>query len=254
MGGLVAGALVLVGCSSSGPIADSASQATTGSSDGPETSGPSTTTGATTASSTSVAGAETGSWERVDMGFVSAYVLVRAGEAVIVDTGPAGNEAAIAQTLAALGVDWSNVADVVLTHRHPDHVGSLGAIVDLASQATLSTGAADVDAIGRDLGLRGLVDGDVVNGLDVIATPGHTPGHIAILDRVAGVLLAGDALNGADGGVAGPNPQFTPDMATANASVRVLAGYDYETILFGHGEPVTADGSTLVATLADTIG
>ncbi len=188
------------------------------------------------------------------MGFVSAYILVRAGEAVVVDTGPSGNEAALEAVLAELGVGWGDVADVVLTHRHPDHVGSLGAVADLASQATFSTGVGDVDAIGADLGLRGLVDGDVVNGLEVIATPGHTTGHISMLDPVARVLLAGDAINGEGGGVAGPNPQFTPDMQTANASVRRLAGFDYQSILFGHGEPVTADGSALVAVLADSIG
>ncbi len=225
MGGLVAGALVFAACSSS-----------TGSGD----------TGTTDTGSAS----GTGAWERVNMGFVSAYVLVRSGEVVIVDTGPSGDEQALIDTLDALGVGWGDVSDVILTHRHPDHVGNIGSIVDLAPQALLSTGAGDVDAIGADLGLRGLADGDTVSGLAVIGTPGHTDGHISLLDGDRGVLLAGDALNGADGGVSGPNPEFTPDLVMANASVQRLAGFDYETILFGHGEPVTADGASLVGELA----
>ncbi len=230
MGGLVAGALVFAACSSS--TSESAGAAGTGAVD----------TGAADG---------TGAWERVNMGFVSAYVLVRSGEVVIVDTGPSGDEQALTDTLTALGVGWGDVSDVILTHRHPDHVGNLGSVVDLAPQAMLSTGAGDVDAIGADLGLRGLADGDTVSGLAVIGTPGHTEGHISLLDGDRGVLLAGDALNGADGGVTGPNPDFTPDLVMANASVQRLAGFDYETILFGHGEPVTADGATLVGQLAD---
>jgi hypothetical protein len=49
--------------------------------------------------------------------------------------------------------------------------------------------------------------------------------------------------------VVGPNERFTPDMATANLSVAKLAGFEYETILFGHGEPVLERGSEQVAAL-----
>jgi hypothetical protein len=40
-------------------------------------------------------------------------------------------------------------------------------------------------------------------------------------------------------------------MEAANTSVEILAGFDYDTILFGHGEPVTADGSVQVQALLD---
>ena len=75
-------------------------------------------------------------------------------------------------------------------------------------------------------------------GLTVIGTPGHTAGHISLLDPVASVLIAGDALNGDNGGVAGPNPQFSEDHDEALATVGKMAGYEYETVYFGHGEPV----------------
>jgi glyoxylase-like metal-dependent hydrolase (beta-lactamase superfamily II) len=75
-----------------------------------------------------------------------------------------------------------------------------------------------------------------------------------VLDPFSGILVAGDALTGADSGVAGPNPQFTPDMEMANASVAKLAGFDYEVALFGHGEPVLSDASSLVAELAESLG
>lgn len=193
---------------------------------------------------------DSGRWQRTNLGFVSAYVLVRNGGAAIVDTGPSGSEEAIANTLTALGSGWSDVSDVILTHRHGDHIGSLGAVAEAAANASLWAGIDDVDAIGRDLGISGVADREQIAGLTVIATPGHTPGHISILDSTAGVLVAGDALNGENAGVAGPNPQFTPDMDMASASVVTLAGFDYQTIYFGHGEPVLNQGSGLVAELA----
>jgi len=63
------------------------------------------------------------------------------------------------------------------------------------------------------------------------------------------LLLAGDALRGENGGVVGPAPQFTDDLPLADESVRKLGDFDYETILFGHGEPVLTLGSQQVKDL-----
>ncbi|HEX5823746.1 MAG TPA: MBL fold metallo-hydrolase, partial [Candidatus Limnocylindrales bacterium] len=57
-------------------------------------------------------------WTRVNLGFVSAYLLVRAGEAAVVDTGVAGSEDEIAAALTGIGLDWSAVGHVILTHKH----------------------------------------------------------------------------------------------------------------------------------------
>jgi glyoxylase-like metal-dependent hydrolase (beta-lactamase superfamily II) len=89
-----------------------------------------------------------------------------------------------------------------------------------------------------------------VFGLEIIATPGHTPGHICVLDPIGGLLVAGDALNGNAGGVVGPNPQFSADMSMANESVKKLAAFTFDTILFGHGEPVIGGADDQVAALA----
>lgn len=211
------------------------------------TSAATTTTSTTTASTTT--GPESTSappseppdsvtaWERVDLGFVSAYVAVRGTEAAIVDTGPGGSDGAIGTVLMELGLGWADVGSVVLTHRHGDHVGSLGAVMDAASEAVGYAGAADIEAIVSSRELVAVGDGDTVLGLDVVETPGHTPGHISVHDSAAGVLVAGDALNGDDGGVAGANPQFSSDMGQANESAKKLAALTFDVAYFGHGEP-----------------
>jgi glyoxylase-like metal-dependent hydrolase (beta-lactamase superfamily II) len=76
---------------------------------------------------------------------------------------------------------------------------------------------------------------------------------VCVLDPVSGLLVAGDALVGADGGVGGPNPDFTPDLDAAYASVRKLAGLQFETVVFGHGEPVAGGAAAAVAALAESL-
>jgi glyoxylase-like metal-dependent hydrolase (beta-lactamase superfamily II) len=199
------------------------------------------------------AAADLGPWRRVSLGFVSAYVLARDGEVVVVDTGVEGSADDIEAALSAAGVGWGDVAHVVLTHQHPDHVGSLGEVLARAADAEVYAGEADVAAIDSPRPITAVADGAEVAGLQVVATPGHTAGHISVLDPAADLLVAGDALNGEDGKVVGPNPQFTADLPTAHESVRKLAQLAFGAVVFGHGEPVTAEAAAQVAALAGTL-
>lgn len=189
-------------------------------------------------------------WERVDLGFVSAYVLFRGGEAAVVDTGTDGSAPQIETVLNALGLDWSAVGHVIATHSHGDHIGSLGDVMSSAAAATGYAGAADIPSITAPRPLTEVGDGDRVFGLDIIATPGHTPGHISVLDAAGGLLLAGDALNGKGGKIVGPNRQFSANIATANESARKLADLDIDAVVFGHGEPVLSGVGEALKALA----
>jgi glyoxylase-like metal-dependent hydrolase (beta-lactamase superfamily II) len=189
-------------------------------------------------------------WERANLGFVSAYILARGGEAAIVDTGEAGSEGTIGEALEATGLGWDAVGQVILTHRHGDHIGGLEAVLSAARNAIVFAGAADVSAISTDRAIRSVADGDNVMGLRIVATPGHTAGHIAVFDEAGGILVAGDALNNSGGTLAGSNPSFTEDQDQAKASVVKLGGLTFEILLVGHGEPITQGASAQVAALA----
>lgn len=189
-------------------------------------------------------------WERVNLGFVSAYVLARGGEAAVVDTGTAGSEGDIAAALERIGLGWDAVGHVIVTHRHSDHVGGLGRVLQSVPQEAIGyAGAEDIPEITAPESLVAVADGDDVFGLTIIATPGHTPGHISVLDEAGGILIAGDALGTTAGQVTGPNPEFTPDMATALESVAKLGTFQFETLLVGHGDPIVSGASDLVAAL-----
>jgi len=188
-------------------------------------------------------------WARTDLGFVSAYVLARGTEAAIVDTGVAGSAVDIGATLAAIGLGYADVAHVFLTHLHGDHAGSIGEVMAQATSATAYAGEADIGGIDFDA-VTATADGDEIFGLEVIATPGHTDGHISVIDHDAGLLVAGDAINTLDGGVQGPNPGFSNDIEVANASARRLAQLSFNTLLAGHGDPIEDMADTAVAAMA----
>jgi Metallo-beta-lactamase superfamily len=109
--------------------------------------GSTTTPASTTTSGSASTGAPPTSYQRVNLQFVSAYILYRGGEAALVDTGVGGNAAAIQVALGEVGLDWETIGHVILTHKHPDHVGSVDEVMTQASGATLYAGAADIPEI-----------------------------------------------------------------------------------------------------------
>ena len=186
----------------------------------------------------------------MNLGFVSAYILARNGEAAVVDTGVPESHGAIADALEAAGLGWANVGHVILTHQHQDHAGSAANVLEAAPDAIGYAGAADIPAIAAPRALTAVTDGDAVFGLRIVATPGHTNGHVAVLDEAGGILVAGDSLGTAAGKPIPPNAGFTENMDTALASIAKLGTLTFETLLVGHGEPIESGASVQVKALA----
>jgi glyoxylase-like metal-dependent hydrolase (beta-lactamase superfamily II) len=193
--------------------------------------------------------AGTADWTRVDLGFVAAYVLVRGREAAVVDTGTPGSADAIGESLRGAGSSWSAVRHVVLTHYHDDHAGGVADVMRQAGAATGYAGEADLPRIDGPRPMEVAADDAEIFGLQVVATPGHTAGHICLFDPATGVLVAGDALNNT-AGLAGSNPQFTADEGQARESVRKLAALPVRTIYVGHGDAVQEGAAEALRRLA----
>jgi glyoxylase-like metal-dependent hydrolase (beta-lactamase superfamily II) len=190
---------------------------------------------------------------RVNLGFVNAYVLVRGKEAAVVDTGTPNNAEKIVDVVRGAGLGWDAVRHVILTHYHPDHIGSVGEVLGATVKATAYAGAADIPQIKSPRPLKAVGDNDEVFGLRVITTPGHTPGHVCVFDPAGSLLILGDAMNNIDNKLAGPNPQYTADMAQAHLSVRKLAKLSFQRAVFGHGESIDKGASQAIAKLAGTL-
>ena len=211
--------------------------------------GPSGETAAGSSDLPGGAGGNTVTWERVNLGFVSAYILVRGGEAAIVDTGVEGSADEIEASLAKAGLTWAAVGHLILTHHHRDHVGSAADVMDRAPHAAGYAGAEDIPVISVPRPLAAVGDGDAVFGLRVVTTPGHTAGSISVLDPAAGLLVVGDAMRTDGGKPVLPPPQATADMDEAKRSIVKLGGLPFDTLLVGHGEPLVGGASASVATL-----
>jgi glyoxylase-like metal-dependent hydrolase (beta-lactamase superfamily II) len=205
-------------------------------------------------------------WQRVSLhdGFVAAYILVRSGEAAVVDVGgpdPEGSSTGdILEALEATGLGWGDVGHVILTHNHLDHAGSAAEVLKAAPDAQGYAGAEDIPRIGAEdipphievpRPLVPVVDGDKVFDLRIVTTPGHTPGHIAVLDEALGVLVIGDALTTNDGRPTSWPIGSTEDPEEAQRSVAKLAALDFETLFVGHGEPIQSGAAALVREFLD---
>ena len=91
---------------------------------------------------------------------------------------------------------------------------------------------------------RALKEGDEVGGFRVIATPGHSAGHVAFWRESDRVLVIGDVLTNMDQltgrpGLREPKTYLTPDPVQNRRSAKGLAKLEPELVLFGHGKPLS---------------
>src|SRR5262245_35065164 len=245
-------ALAVVGIGACSPAAVATSQPARASAgpNGGAGSAASAAPGSTTATgSANPPGAGAVAWERVNLGFVSAFVLVRGGEAAIVDTGVSGSADEIEASIRKVDLDWSAVGHLILTHHHGDHQGSAPDVLERAPDATGYAGAEAIPPISVPRPLTSVGDGDDVFGLKIVTAPGHTAGSICVLDPAGGFLVAGDALRTDGGRAIMPREGVTADMEEAKRSVAKLGKLTFDTLLVGHGDPLVDGAAASVAEL-----
>lgn len=210
------------------------------------------------------------------LGMVNAYLVQEDDGLTLIDTALPGSTKAI---LAAATGMRAPIARIVLTHAHGDHIGSLDALAGELPQAEVSISTRDAKLLRKDKSMepgepdaklkgsypgaettptRTFDDGDRIGSLEVIAAPGHTPGHVALLDTRDGTLFCGDAYSTL-GGVATSarmNPRFPlPGFATWHKpteleSARALRARSPERLAPGHGKVVESPLGAMDAAIA----
>ncbi len=189
------------------------------------------------------------------------YLLHEDDGFTLIDTNMGGQAQAIMQEASKLGLP---IVRILLTHAHIDHVGSLDALHDALPDVPVAISERDARFLSGDksldpsepqVPLRGgypvcrtvptllLHEGDRIGSLEVIGTPGHTPGHLAFLDTRDRALIGGDAFQ-TQGGVAVsgtfewlfPLPAFaTWHKGLALESARKLLALQPSLLAVGHG-------------------
>jgi glyoxylase-like metal-dependent hydrolase (beta-lactamase superfamily II) len=200
---------------------------------------------------------------------VNAFVI-RADVPTLIDTGTPGGTPKLVHALSEAGLAPRDVGRVLLTHRHADHAGNAAELARTwGAEVHVAPAEAPYAAEGREQPLpraatplgralvpyvkvalpwrlepmpvqESLVDGAQVGPFRVIATPGHTAGHVSLLWERRGILFTGDAA--ANITRVGPHPA-SDDPERARESFGSLAGLDFAAACFGHGQTLSANAA-----------
>jgi glyoxylase-like metal-dependent hydrolase (beta-lactamase superfamily II) len=183
--------------------------------------------------------------------------LVAEERLTLIDAGLPGSRRPLERYLAGIGRSIDELDRIICTHGHPDHIGGVREIV-AASGAEVLIHPDDLAGVG--IGLREVlrvrrrgellhfltphpgvatpvVDADIVpvlGGLEVVHTPGHTPGSICLWAPRHRLLFVGDVLQVLRGRLTYASLVFSHDYPAARASVARLAALDVETIALAH--------------------
>ena len=219
--------------------------------------------------------------------FINTYLLESPSGLTLVDTGVKGDHTAVAKHFQEKGYALSDLDRVIITHAHPDHVGSLPDIV-AASGAEVWAHTLDAPVVRGEQSLtsiqprpeslppfsrlvakigvdqptapvaRELREGEVLDevypGLSAVHLPGHTPGQLGLWSEEQGFLIGGDVLMHLPWRLTLPFRAFTTDWQEAKRSVEKVAALQVKTLCLGHGEPCIGNAAAQVDDVVRRLG
>ena len=189
--------------------------------------------------------------------FVYSYLIY--GEMItLIDTGVAGCETQIFKYINSTGRDPSEIALIVLTHSHPDHIGAARAIqkvtgCSVAAHPAERVWIEDVELQNRERPVPGFstlvgglvqpidssIDGDTIEPdetrageMQVFYTPGHSAGSISLFLHNEGALFSGDAVP-----VTEDLPVYDDAVASVESVKRLQGLPGIQVLLSGWDEP-----------------
>jgi glyoxylase-like metal-dependent hydrolase (beta-lactamase superfamily II) len=216
-------------------------------------------------------------------GYAHAYLFVNDDELTLVDTLWDDDAHVVLKYLSQIGRSPKQLKHIALTHGHRSHLGGLATLQGLSgakvyaheAEAEIIAGRKPAPRVRLDflrpmilypfrilallhlpkhtpcevtVSLKDDVKPPDIGGLEVIYTPGHTPGHLAFYHAEHKVLIAGDAVATWPSFGAGW-PGFNQNEEQYQDSLRKLVKMDTRYVGTGHGEPIENAGTTRLASL-----
>ena len=207
----------------------------------------------------------------------NSYILSDVDELTMIDTGLPYSEKRILEYIVSLGRSARHIRRILITHADLDHYGCLAGL-QKASGACTYTSRLEAASMASGQSSRPvdrsidtafkrfmfalmsrlmkatpiqvdeiLADGQilpVLGGLQVVETPGHSPGHLSYFLPSAGILFCGDSMR-SDGkrGFRASRSRNDWDQALASVSVKKQARLGAQIVCPGHGPVVRDAGS-----------
>ena len=210
---------------------------------------------------------------QISLGAVNAFIINNDSDLTLVDTGMPGSADKIFAAIKKAGKHPEDIKRIILTHAHTDHAGSAAEIKRRLNVPILAH-AIDAELIEQGISGRQpmhltpgiinwlvynlfikkashtiepvlvdekLADNDIIpiaGGVQVIHTPGHSAGHIALLVKNEGLLIAADICANAAGLALST---VYEDVDLGVKSIRKAASFDFDNAVFGHGGAIKQD-------------
>ena len=207
---------------------------------------------------------------RLNNNFVNLYLINDPDGLTVIDTGLArSGPKLVLKAIADMGRRPADLKRILITHADPDHTGGAAELkaktgariyaskieaeaIEAGTTSREVQGGAFMKAVFSVMGkvmmplapahvdeiiMHGQVL-PVLGGLQVIATPGHTPGHVSFYAPAHHILIAGDSMNASSGSLKFEPAPVHWSYEKGCESVKVEAGLNARVVCCGHGHVI----------------